>query len=349
MLLIVPLTNGSMCHHTLSTMEHVDYTYALVDGADKFADYPNVYDLRKPKGFGKILWGISMVRAYKIVQKAHAKGIKNIFFINGEFLPLVWFITLFARWYGMNVVTCWHDVTPHVGSVKNYFMWLLALVGACCATHIMVHSLHYRLHLKKWLFFKHIAYVPMPPCGFLHRQQCVSKPLKVVEDLLKGRQYFIFTGSLQPYKGVHKLIPIFREHPTLTLLIVGSGDKRYMRQLQQAVAGSENIIFYPHLLADEHFMHYLRGAKALMMPYLHASQSLLPYLAAVQKIPIIATKNTGITKTVTDLGGHIYDVNDVQSLRTLITGDLRPAHYILSEHEADFKRHLSLLNIKIKA
>src|SRR5690606_20921550 len=61
---------------------------------------------------------------------------------------------------------------------------------------------------------------------------------------LKPKEYFLTVGRLLSVKGIHHAIEAFRDiETTRELVIVGDGDKVYLKQLQEAARGDHRIRF----------------------------------------------------------------------------------------------------------
>jgi glycosyltransferase involved in cell wall biosynthesis len=342
MILLLPLTKGAMKQYAVSFLNNIDYELAFLDESSFAIDELERYQgkLRffdKGNSFKKLLWSFSPVGAYRLVAQAVEMEKKKIVVANGEFLPFVFFLSFFARLRGVEVAVCWHDVTPHVGRFSNYFFWLLAFVNSLIAVKVVTHSKHYLNMLQSLpLYRSKVYYVPLPPYE-LEPINNVSSANKLLEqNELQPGGYFIFLGRLEYYKGVRNLIEFFSELDDYKLLIAGSGEVKYVQALAQEIELSSNIYLYEGFLEEDDFLFLLSNSKAIILPYIHASQSSLPYISASLSVPIITTIGTGISDLVEELKGYSY-ASDKELLDILTKSNLRPTIYDRKAHLAEFK------------
>ena len=124
-----------------------------------------------------------------------------------------------------------------------------------------------------------------------------------------GRPYFLYVGRVERLKGVHTLIPVFKNYPRADLVIVGKGDdEAYIKKL---AAGAGNI----HILGHIHHSR-LRGlyenAAALIVPSIaYEISTLVVFEALREKTPVIVNNIGGLPELVEESGGgFIYQTPD---------------------------------------
>ncbi|MGE0368456.1 MAG: glycosyltransferase family 4 protein [Candidatus Dadabacteria bacterium] len=116
-----------------------------------------------------------------------------------------------------------------------------------------------------------------------------------------GRPYFLYVGRVERLKGVHTLIPVFKNYPRADLVIVGKGDdEAYIKKL---AAGAGNI----HILGHIHHSR-LRGlyenAAALIVPSIaYEISTLVVFEALREKTPVIVNDIGGLPELVEESGG----------------------------------------------
>lgn len=116
-----------------------------------------------------------------------------------------------------------------------------------------------------------------------------------------GRPYFLYVGRVERLKGVHTLIPVFKNYPRAELVIVGKGDdEAYIKKL---AAGAGNI----HILGHIHHSR-LRGlyenAAALIVPSIaYEISTLVVFEALREKTPVIVNDIGGLPELVEESGG----------------------------------------------
>lgn len=341
MLLYIPLTTGAMKQHTIAFLKNVNYELAFIDASVFNVEELEPYSsklryINKGVGLIKLLWSCSIVEAYRLVSIAASIREKKIFIVNGEFLPFLFFLSFISRIRGVETIVCWHDITPHVGRFSNYLYWLIAFCNTLIASNVVTHSRNYHNKLRTLLFYKSkLHYVPLPPYGFDMAPEIPLLNGILERNGLKRGEYYVFLGRLEYYKGVHNILEIFLNLGDQELLIAGPGEMNYVKSLIKKNVQGSNIIILEGYLEETDFLFLLANAKCLVMPYLHASQSVLPYIAASLSTPIISSSATGISDLVSDLNGYVYSTE--QELVSLLkTVRLRATRYDKTKHLAEF-------------
>jgi glycosyltransferase involved in cell wall biosynthesis len=342
MLLYIPLTTGAMKQHAIAFLNNVNYDLAFIDASAFNVEQLEPYRsklrfITKGVGLKKLLWSCSILEAYSLVSIAASTKEKKIFIVNGEFLPFLFFLSFIARIRGVETIVCWHDVTPHVGNFSNYLYWLIAFCNTLIASKVVTHSKNYQNRLRTSLLYKSkLHYVPLPPYGF-----DISPKIQLLNGIfqrngLKSGKYYVFLGRLEYYKGVHNILETFLNLGNKKLLIAGPGEMNYVKSLIKKNVQGSNIIILEGYLEETDFLFLIANAKCILMPYLHASQSVLPYIAASLSTPIISSSATGISDLVIDLNGYVYSTE--QELVSLLkTVSLRATRYDKMKHLAEFK------------
>ena len=124
--------------------------------------------------------------------------------------------------------------------------------------------------------------------------------------------YFLFVGRLEKLKGLQTLIPAFRDHPQVRLLIAGSGgDERRLRQMAQ---GSANIQFLGQL-PQPRLQGLYQRAVALIIPSLCFEVfSLVAVEAFRHRTPVIV-RNLGALAEIVEQSGGGFAYNTEEELR----------------------------------
>jgi len=122
------------------------------------------------------------------------------------------------------------------------------------------------------------------------------------------RPYFLFVGRLNRLKGLHTLIPAFRNYPRADLLIAGTGgDERALRRLAQ---GSPNIRFLG-LQRRSQLNTLYRHAVALIVPSVVYETFGQVIIEAFQhRTPAVVRRLGAMTEVTTHGGGLTYDTDE---------------------------------------
>lgn len=314
MIIVSPLTKGAMKYYKDGMIEGFNCNLAFVDSD---FDKENEKSLKKPKKIlSKIFWAFSFNLANRIVNQVKKES-NHIIIINGEFLPFVMFILILSKIKKIKTSLVWHDVTPHSGSFKNYILWIFSFFNSIMADQLVVHSQKYKKSLSRFYIYKNIKYLPLP----YHDYNVSNKQIVLNEEFnfLNDNSWYVFVGNIEPYKGLEDIIDTFI-NSNINLLIAGTGNKKVM-DLLKSKSKSKNLVIKDEFLSSEDFILCIKYAKALMIPYRHASQSNIPYICAELNTPMISTDDTGISEIVKLLGGYLYNRNDEKSLLNILNQD----------------------------
>ena len=115
--------------------------------------------------------------------------------------------------------------------------------------------------------------------------------------------YFLYAGRLEKLKGLHTVIPAFRERSDARLLVAGTGsDEAHLRRLAE---GMSNIEFLGTVAADQLSKLY-REAVAVIVPSLcFETFSLVTVEAFQHRTPVIGRKLGGVAELIEESGGGI--------------------------------------------
>jgi glycosyltransferase involved in cell wall biosynthesis len=130
-----------------------------------------------------------------------------------------------------------------------------------------------------------------------------------------------FFGSIQPYKGVERLIEAFGDLPfdDAWLLISGGGKAEYLDHLRQRAADHPRIVLrtYPRAPTEEIAL-IMRAADAIALPFAATLTSGTLILALSWGRPVIAPALGCLPETVTPAAGILYDPTDRAGLPTAL-------------------------------
>jgi len=152
------------------------------------------------------------------------------------------------------------------------------------------------------------------------------------------RPYFLFVGRLEKIKGVQNLIPLFRKHTELELLIAGDGT--YADTLKTMASGASNIQFIGKLDHSK-LQSYYRHARAVIVPSIcYEVFGIIIIESFSMKTPVIVNNLGALPEVVEDSGGGmIYDTEEqlLAAIQTLATDDTLRDELGRNGHEAFLK------------
>jgi glycosyltransferase involved in cell wall biosynthesis len=127
--------------------------------------------------------------------------------------------------------------------------------------------------------------------------------------------YFLFAGRLERLKGVHTLIPFFRNYPKARLFIAGTGS--YEAELRRLAAGSDKIVFLERC-SEEKLRVLYRRAVALIVPSLWFENLPLVIMEAFrEKTPVLAHDLGALREVIEASGGGLL-YNGEAGLRSAV-------------------------------
>lgn len=142
--------------------------------------------------------------------------------------------------------------------------------------------------------------------SFLPNEEGV-RDAKVVRD----KPYALFVGRLEVLKGLQDVIPAFRAHEDVELLIVGDGD--YGDQLRELAAGAPNIHFLGRKAPDEVEAYYA-GATAVILPSVCLEVFPLVALEAFRAGAPIIARNCGPFPEIIEKSGAGVIFNSAEEI-----------------------------------
>lgn len=294
-----PLTNGAMLHHLISISQKIEPKVILCSNFKGDAGCTNSKEVRffKGQGIRKLIWFFNPFFSLKLLKIARENKIKKVLIVNGEFIVNNFFSFLLFKIFNIKTFTIWHDITPHKGSIKNYFFWVLCIPNILLSTKIITHSKRYHKWLSRFMPFKDVAYLEFPLYDFLISKTPNSQP--------DEKDYYLFIGRLEEYKGIDRFLALASNNPNLKFRIVGTGQNKILGSIKNSKL--KNLSYRLEYVSDHDVTKEIFFSKGIILPYYHGSQSSLPYIAALLNKKIIASSEVNFDLDVIDLGGTIVN------------------------------------------
>ncbi|TVP61466.1 MAG: glycosyltransferase [Nodularia sp. (in: Bacteria)] len=227
---------------------------------------------------------------------------------------------LLTKLIGVKVVWTVHNYTSHNSQFPGLEHWtqqnLLKL-----ADRIIFHNVSackdfsqtYQVDKSKTEVIPHGHYreVYNSPIDKLAAREALSLPLS-------GRIY-LNLGMLRPYKGIERLLQVWRENRNLlgqsTLLIAGQAlDQDYGQKLANQASETEGVILHTNFIADERLHLFFSAADVVVLPFDRILTSGSLILAMSYGKPIIAPRTGGIVETLGTADWLLYEPGDNQGL-----------------------------------
>ena len=192
---------------------------------------------------------------------------------------------------GIKVVSTIHDLQAHEAKKEWYKMIRHRIVYKRLdekvrrGNNFITNSKNQEQILKHTYPDKTIYYHPFPSLV-----TDVVKNGKDMPDELKGlkRPYVLFFGRIEEYKGVSLLYDVFVNSPELnknySLVIAGKGTNTTINNSQ-----NESVVFINRYIKDTEVAYLFNNARAVVYPYISATQSGVLTLAFYFGTPILVS------------------------------------------------------------
>ena len=287
----------------------------------------------------KIFWAISPITAWKFFRVFRHSGERSMLIANGEFFPFLLFLILILKLHRIRVLVAWHDVCPHVFNKFDYFMNILSYMNVRLAGEVLVHNVNFMKENKIKKVKRHFSELPPPDWYMKDKYAGNNKSCNLVGNALKDT--ILFIGRIEKYKGVETLIDAANLDNSINLLIIGLGNPKYITFLKESVSPDANVTIKNVWLNESEFRMTVKSVKCLLLPYIEATQSLLPLIAASEGTPIIVRRDIKISQQVVELGGQEF--SDAKELVEILKLKLRATP--LDPHATQIKFNANLKNI----
>ncbi len=177
-------------------------------------------------------------------------------------------------------------------------------------------------------------YLNVPYFSDLGRYSTVAK-----DRFRFGRCKFLFSGQLIKRKGVDLLVAAFarlvREEFPVELHLLGDGPMR--EELQQAVKGYSQQVFFHGYQPWQSLPQYYRDADFLCVPSRHDGWALVVPEGLAAGLPVIASDRTGAARQLLNsANGWLIPADDASALYVAMKQAIEclPAHYQQLSHQA---------------
>ena len=139
----------------------------------------------------------------------------------------------------------------------------------------------------------------MPLCP--HPPKCSKAviPSELADNTEMLNPFFLFFGRIDKYKGIERLLEAYSSYSgTTPLVIAGSGE---FTPRESALLDSINNVYLIHrYVSDEDLVWLFSNCRAVMLPYIEASQSGVLAMAYHYGKPVVVSNLPGLTQFVVD-------------------------------------------------
>lgn len=200
-----------------------------------------------------------------------------------------------------------HDPEPHPTNKSISFKEIICnLLTARWAANQDQYIYNYLLlsraskdrfsELNPWLS-KKCSVMPLCP----HPPKCSKGviPSELVGKAEHGNPFYLFFGRIDKYKGIEGLLEAYSNYSGSTsLVIAGSGD--FTKRELELLEAVKNVCIIHRYVTDEDLVWLFSNCRAVILPYIEASQSGVLAMAYHFGKPVVVTNLPGLTEFVVE-------------------------------------------------
>jgi glycosyltransferase involved in cell wall biosynthesis len=231
---------------------------------------------------------ISQKEKENLVIFFHRENIKNIIFVSSSYVCLR--LSLFFKKNGFHCFLCIHDVIEHEtklsirdkmkGILCNFFLkrainsldWIVLLSKGSVDSFLKIYGDGYANKIVLLTLGAH------PP------QASAERPLEMNKDI----DFLLFFGRIDRYKNLDGLIRSYcASHSSFFLVIAGEG--LISSETETLIRKSPKILLMNRFISDPEMIYLFLNCRAVILPYLSATQSGVLPMAYFYSKPVIST------------------------------------------------------------
>lgn len=237
------------------------------------------------------------------VARLRRRGVKKLViqWWHPYFAPSFGTIARLARRAGIEVIFVCHNVEPHEGTPFDRLALKWAYGGA---DRFVVHAQAERSKMERYAGGRPVAVVPHPVYDLFaegalpERSDC-----RAGLGLGDAEEVLLFFGLIRPYKGLEVLLramPAILSRRPVRLVVAGEcyGDAKPLHALIAELGLGDAVKLELKYIPNEAVASYMVASDAVVIPYLHATQSGIVQVAYAFGKPVITTRVGGIPEVV---------------------------------------------------
>ena len=299
---------GDYLYLLAKELTNYDETFLVVP--DYFDKEIKVKEIIKFKtGKNKFISLLNFTNPFQI-----AKLIINIKRINpnlvhlifGEGYPPAIFLSLFLRFYKIPLIITIHDPEIHPGNFIEAINGILRIITLKLANGIHIHSgvflnkiLNLGVERNKVFIIPHGSFVPL------------FAPYK--REKIKKEKIILFFGRIEKYKGLEYFVQAGLKMEGFKFLIAGPGriPKELLKLIKQH---PEKFGLINKFLSYEEIAELFQKSIVCVLPYIQATQSSIPLIAAYFGVPVVATKVGAFVEEIPLVNGILVEPKNIDDL-----------------------------------
>ncbi len=155
-----------------------------------------------------------------------------------------------------------------------------------------------------------IAVIQDLPFHYYYQNKTTKSEARQQLQLADSQFVYLFFGEIKPYKGLHDLIPVFKNfaQPTDRLIIAGkSYDADYFETLQKLADNSETIIWQHRFIEDNEVQTFFNAADVVVLPFVRIDHSGSVDLAMSFSKPVVTLKTESMSKLLSNQTNLLFE------------------------------------------
>lgn len=308
-----PAVRGAMGYHLHAMARHYPapkqmtlYVPNLFDGETlpcRVVKYP-----LSRRGGGKLAAYFSPLWARRRFLEIRVLKPDVLHLFNSEGYPSSW---LWARWARRELkkpfIVSVHDPEPHPGTRIGAFVHQVGKRTWRQASHIHIFSKCFVPLMRHFGIDAQRLFV-IPLCTDVSNFTQYAQPNIPREPLA------LFFGRLEAYKGIPVLVEAAEQlRGKLRFAIAGPG--QLPLALRQRIQSQPDLFeLHNRFLSEAEVAQLFQRASVCVMPYVQATQSSVPWIAAAFGVPVVATATGGLAEQMRQMHGLLVPPNNSQAL-----------------------------------
>lgn len=272
----------------------------------------------------------------KIFEFCLEKKIELVHFING---PAPINILKRLNKNGIFVISTIHDLHPHeykkiwYKNIRFKIFYIQLRNSFLKGKFFITNSISQFNEIQTSYPEKKVFFHPFPSLV----SNSVASGCKVAKEIQHIKNpYILFFGRIESYKGVSLLYETFTHSKELyenfSLVIAGSGSLYFERTKNE-----KNVIFLNRYIEDCEVAELYRNAKAIVYPYISATQSGVLSLAFYYGIPVITSDVPFFKEIMKDISSDLcFKTGSSDDLKDKLTTLLRKDSTSISQKEKSY-------------
>jgi len=218
-----------------------------------------------------------------------------------------WWIRWARTQLGIPTVVSVHDPEPHPGSLLAASLSRLGQKTIRLSSHVHIFSECFKPLCEQWGFGEGQIFVILL-CTDVSNFTQYRFPEVARENLA------LFFGRLEAYKGIPVLLDAAQYvRGKLRIAIAGPG-KLPQHIVRRILAEPDLFEYHNRFLHESEVSRLFHRASVCVMPYVQATQSSVPWIAAAFGVPVVATATGGLAAQVQQMNGVLVPPNDPKAL-----------------------------------